>query len=49
MSVLMLVFGILRLDSVGTRKHQKIPIDGFKCLIRVFPEDLSIVQGFCEV
>ena len=34
---------------VGTRKHQKIRIDGFSCLIRVFPGDLSIVQGFCEV
>ena len=35
--------------GVGTRKHQKIWIDRFKCLIRVFPGDLSIVQGFCEV
>ena len=34
---------------VGTRKHQNIQIDGFWCLIRVFPSDLSIVQGFCEV
>ena len=34
---------------VGTRKHQKIRIDGFCCLIQVFPGDLSVVQGFCEV
>ena len=36
-------------QCVGTRKHQSIRIDGFWCLIRVFPGDLSIVQGFCEV
>ena len=35
--------------GVGTRKHQRIRIGGFWCLIRVFPGDLSIVQGFCEV
>ena len=34
---------------VGTRKHQKIPIGIFKCQIRVFQGDLSIVQGFYEV
>ena len=34
---------------VGTRKHQKIRIDGFWCLIRVFPGDLSIIQGLYEV
>jgi hypothetical protein len=34
---------------VGTRKHQKFWIGGFKCQIRIFPGDLSIVQGFCEV
>ena len=37
------------LVGVGTRKHQSIRIDGFWCLIRVFPGDLSIVQGFYEV
>ena len=36
-------------NCVGTRKHQKIRIDGFWCLIRVFLGDLSIVQGFCEM
>jgi hypothetical protein len=34
---------------VGTRKHQSTRIGGFKCQIRIFPGDLSIVQGFCEV
>ena len=34
---------------VGTRKDKKIRISEFKCLIRVFPGDLSVVQGFCEV
>ena len=34
---------------VGTRKHQKIRIGVLKCLTRIFPGDLSIVQGFCEV
>ena len=40
------------LDSkrdVRTRKHQRIRIDRSWCLFRVFPGDLSIVQGFCEV
>jgi hypothetical protein len=34
---------------VGTHKHQKFRIGGFLCQIRIFPGDLSIVQGFCEV
>jgi hypothetical protein len=34
---------------VGTRKHQKFRIGGFLCQIRIFPGDLSIVQGFYEV
>ena len=36
-------------SSVGTRKHQKIRVDEFWCLIRIFPGDLSVIQGFCEV
>jgi hypothetical protein len=36
-------------NSVGTRKHQRIRIGVFKCQIRIFPGDLSIVQGFPEV
>ena len=39
----------INFGAVGTCKHQKIRIDGFKRLIRVFPDDLSVVQGFCEV
>ena len=34
---------------MGTRKHQKFRIGGFLCQIRIFPDDPSIVQGFCEV
>ena len=34
---------------VGTHVHQVIWIGIFKCLIRFCPDDLSIVQGFCEV
>ena len=34
---------------VGTDKDKRIRISGFKCLIRVFPSDLSVVQGLCEV
>jgi hypothetical protein len=30
---------------LGTSKHQKIQIGGFKCQIRIFPGDLSIVLG----
>ena len=40
---------VWRVRGVGTRKHQSIRIDGFWSLIRVFPGDLSIVQGSCEV
>ena len=34
---------------VETREHQHIQIGVFKCLIRICPNDPSIVQGFCEV
>ena len=33
----------------GNTQTQKDPINGFKCLIRIFPGDLSVVQRFYEV
>ena len=36
-------------SGVVTRKHQRFQIGGFNCQIRIFPDDLNIVQGFCEV